>query len=662
GIALLRHRGHLVADTLVRTPTHIKKAVKRVRNEKPTLLIIHCEEATAGMLALDLLNALSQVATGITIVAVGAYPSINPGKFLGHRSLDTLIPGRWQDVLTTLADRMSRQGTLSGVNGVLRKEGGKVLATDPWKPTSPPGEWPGIAGEGLRGGELAEILGGVLPLRASHGFPFRGLFHADVYLRHITSQSSYYHMRPVSLLVEEAVRLRDELKLVAFDFIDEIFPWDDKWLANFADHWGREIHRPFAIRSCAEHLKSQRLAVLADAGLQRVTISLEAGCERLRERHSNLNNSNALVGEFITACQDVGVEVSLEVLLCTPGETTKSLDETRHLVRTLAPHEIRPTLFQGFGGDGEWKTHVAALSDKPLESPPQPETKLEEKAREIIKHLVEEGAALRGRYLAHASGGDQGKVHKVLAHLGDSDFKTPWDGVPSHEIRWFHAPDGSQPVLAIRVPGQLTQMIDFPQGAMIKFSIIQQPRLSGERSQQAVSFVVKVEQGGKNFRLFHKVLVQALDPDSRRWHSFTLPVTGIKPGLARLKLEAYLTEGGSKGDLPPDGETILAGWAGLEVLRRNDIAPTTPMGIRGQDPRSSGAVLRQRVDVSDGVPSGVIPIRLVPATNDRILFPETLSAETEQPFGMEDTPRPGETPEEKQRRYRYLHDPELEKP
>lgn len=658
GIALLRHRGHLVADILVRTPAHIRKAVKRVGSEKPTLVVIHCEEADSGPLALEVLNAISQVTMGISIVAVGAHPSFNPGQFLGHRALDALIPGRWQDILAALADRMARQGTLAGVNGVLRKEGGKVQDVDPWKSPAPPGEWPGIAGEALRGGEVAAILGGILPLRASHGFPFRGLFHTDVYLRHLTTQASYYHQRPVSLLVEEAIRHRDKMKLAGFEFIDDIFPWDDKWLEDFTDHWSREVHRPFAIRSCVEHLKSQRLALLAKAGLQRVTVSLEAGCEQLRERHSNLNATNALVGELITACQEVGVEVTLEVLLCAPGETTATLDVTRQLVRTLSPHEIKPRLFEGLGGDDGWKTHVAALADKPILAPAQPVSGLEEKARVVIKELVEEGAALRGRYLARASGEKDGKVHRVLAYLGDSAFKAPWDGVPSHEIRWFHAPDGSQPVLAIRVPGQLSQMVDFPQGPMLHFSIILEPRLSGERIQQAVSFAVKVEQGGKNYRMFHKVLVQALDPDSRRWHAFTLPVTGIKPGLARLKLETYLTEGGSKGELPPEGETILAGWAGLEISRRTDLAPATPMVTRDHDLRSSGLIRLQRAEDQAGDPSGVIPLRLVPASSDRILFPETLSAETEPPFGVEETP----LPEERRKRYLYLHDPELERP
>lgn len=662
GVALLRHRGFSVADALVRTSAQGDKAVAKVRKSRPTLVVLHCDNADAAPLTAKVLEGLAGLSISNSVVAVGHHVSLNPDTYLNQRALDALIPGRWQDIAGSVAGALEKKGSFADVPGVVRKEKGELRIPEPWDLTTLPGEWPAIGGAKLRGVEMAELLGGVLPIRASHGFPFRGLFHADTYLRHLIRQPAYYHKRPVSLLVEEAVRLRDLLNLVAFEFIDEIFPWDDKWIVEFASHWKREVHRPFAIASCAEFLQRQRLRVLADAGLQRVTLSLESGCETLRAQHSNLNATNALVGEVIANCQEVGVEVSLEVLLGVPGETEKSLKESGRLVKTLAPHEIRPRIFQGFGGgDPQWKAMVSGLSDKPLPPLPKPEKGCGKKARKTLKRLVEEGAALQGRYLAKGSDEKRG-AHQIVAHLADSDFHSPWEDVPSHTVRWFHAPDGSKQVLAVRVPGQFSQMVDFPESAMLRFSIILEPRLSGERTHQLVSFAIKLEQGGKNIRLFHKVLIQALDPDSRRWHSFTLPISGIKPGLARLKLEVYLTQGASKGDLPPEGESILAGWADMVVSSRGDIAPNTPTGYQVSDARSTGTIRRERMEAAASDDPDVLPLRLVPAQSDRILFPETLVEDTEPPFGAAETPPPSEDDPIKSKPFHKAPEPEAEQP
>lgn len=621
GLALLRRRWGEVAACLVRTPTQGEQALAGVHRDPPSLLLLHADLCVGDSLLASFLDGLAGIPATTAVVVAGALPSFQPDRWGLHPKVDGIIAGGWMEPATRVAAAVVERGSADGVPGVLWHRQGSLYGDVPFDEDPPLRHWPAPHGFVLRATEIAQLHGHHLPIRAGRGFPFRGLFTPDVWLRHLSNDSSYHHLRPVELVVGEAMRLRDEYGLRGFRFVDEVFPWDDDWLKEFITRWPREVQRPFSIHSCAEHLTGPRLALLHRAGLRKVTLSLEAADECVRSFHSNLNASNLAVGEVVDLCREEGIETAIELLLAAPGETPASLDAADALLDSVRPSAFHPMVFAPVPATEGWGRYVLPLCDKPpLSLPDPPAEDLLAEARARLAPLARKALAIRGKRLLSPADGAT-PCFRMLAALADLQVRSPWKEEPPVEVEYYHSSAESHPALGLRVPCQVIQVVDLPAGAIIRFGIMIKANLPGERIHRPVSFVIKVEQKGRYTKLFHKVLVQALDPDSRRWHWFALPITGVKPGLARLRIESFLTDAREKNELPPGGAIIMAGWAGLEIEPRGGLPVTA-----NESHDEPGAMH--------------LPLRVVSAESEKLLNPDALTARTWADFELTTTPSP----------------------
>lgn len=633
GLALLRRKAD-VAARLVRTSAQAEAALAAVRRDPPALLLLHADLSAHVELLDGFLEGLASIPARVAVVLAGELASFQPDLWGQYRWVDGLIAGCWMETAPRVAMAVFERGSAEGVPGVLWSRQGTLFGGKPRHEDPPLHEWPAPRGFELRAADIAQAGGHVLPLRAGRGFPFRSLFFPDVWLRHLTNQTSYHHLRPVELIVGEAARLREEYSLRGFEFVDEIFPWDDEWLEEFIARWGREVQRPFTLRTCAEHLTPRRIALLHQAGLRGVTLSLEAADERVRSRLSNLNASNLAVGEAVDLFREVGVETTIELLLAAPGETVETLDAVGEFLDSTRPCAFRPRIFEPVPATAGWTDLLLPLCDKaPLPIPDPPAEDLLAEARSRMPALARKALFIRGNRLLPPAGKGQ-HFFRLLGALEDLRIRSPWKDCLPLEAEIYHSPSGSHPALGLRVPCQVTQVIELPAGAIVRFGVMIKGNLPGERVHRPVSFIVKIEQNGRNMKLFHKVLVQALDPDSRRWHWFSLPLSGVKPGLARLRIECFLTDGHDKNELPPDGAVIMGGWAGLEVEVRPDLPmPAEELAGDGNYPFPAQLAAHNA--------STPLPLRVVPARSEKDLNPELLKASTwADDFTLSGTPPP----------------------
>ncbi|CAN5208619.1 hypothetical protein BH09SUM1_BH09SUM1_07740 [soil metagenome] len=557
GVALLRQRKVDASGHLVRTPRQLDQLAADFRHRPPRVIFLAVGREQIGQ-ALALLNGFKTLPPTTFVAVGGSYGTLLSYEFTSHPVVSAVMLGEWVESLPEFARAVLGEKTGEDIKGVWWKgtRGWQLTARRHYMPDL--ANWPDPSLEDFRAEDIARHWSSRLPILASRGFPFSTLFNAEPLLRNIQLSESFYHMRPPERVAQEATRLRAQFHVARFIFADDIFPWEDDWLRQFAGYWQRQVNLPFSITSAAGHLTRERLDLLVGARLAEVELKLESGCESLRNRLSDLNETNTAVRDAIALCTARGVATHLHVLFGTPGETHESLEESLAFLKNCGATRISAQVYKPWPESSHWTEVERSLTGETV-----PRIRMREHneiAKDIVLAVAEAGK-LHSLNRARLTKRRPDAALDALPDIGMGKLRSPYEG--SVAVTMFSAPSGSHEVIALRAPSEVTWTTKLQNDPVLEFGILMEPALSGERSRLPVSFSVKVAQGGKTYRLFQKILVQSLDPDSRLWHWFKIPITNVKPGWADIIIE-NLIYGHDAAYVPP-GRELWAGWARLSV-------------------------------------------------------------------------------------------------
>lgn len=151
-----------------------------------------------------------------------------------------------------------------------------------------------------------------------------------------------YRRRAPKEVAAEVARLADAFEFDRLVFTDEVFLFDRHWLREFA----RELKSgpPVRFEGCAHPgvLPTDLLPELAEAGLMRVEVDAASGSSRLLSS-LKWTYGPADVYRAVSAIQEAGINLGLQVVVGLPGETRKDLDATMEMVRISKPDGVEVT-------------------------------------------------------------------------------------------------------------------------------------------------------------------------------------------------------------------------------------------------------------------------------------------------------------------------------
>lgn len=552
GLALLRAEGFSATGHYLRTQAQRDQFAASLHQSSPRVVLLH---VGAGQVAAAqaFLNVLPQVPAHTTIAIAGSIGTLCSHEFITHRNAGAVLLGQWVETLVEYLQTLRAAGNLDLIGGLWWRSphGWKLTGRRIYDPNLE--DWPDAEIRDFRAEELFRLHGGEAIIHASRGFPFQSLFTAEPILRSLQVSERYYHLRPAHRIVREAEKLVREFKVTRFRFVDEIFPWDDTWTMSFAMLWKKHIDLPFEISTAADHLTPARTGVLKKAGLAGVEVCLEAGNEPLRRRLSDLNQSNKQLFETLDACHEMGLATRVRLLLGVPGETVPTLRESVQFADACDAREVRAEVYQPWPESKHW-----AELEKSLTGHTMNRMVAREQAA-IARDVVIACHEIQAIDSVKRSERMKRKADVTLDALADfplAKLRSPLEGAV--RLARFHAPTGSHEVIALRVPTELAYKVRLPKNPVLSFGLLLEPLLPGERSRLPISFSIKISQGKRTWRLFQKVLIQGLDPDSRLWHWFKIPISGVKAGEAEFMLE-NLVYGQDATAIPP-GRDVWAGW------------------------------------------------------------------------------------------------------
>jgi anaerobic magnesium-protoporphyrin IX monomethyl ester cyclase len=149
-----------------------------------------------------------------------------------------------------------------------------------------------------------------------------------------------FRARSPKNVVDELEWLRDEHGADAFTFYDDTFTLDRKRALKICEEIRkREIGLPWDCQTRVTTVSKEILTKMREANCQQVFFGVESGCQKILDavKKGTTVEQNE---KAIRLAKDVGLFVSISVIVGYPGETKDMLQETIDLIRKVEPDDV----------------------------------------------------------------------------------------------------------------------------------------------------------------------------------------------------------------------------------------------------------------------------------------------------------------------------------
>ncbi|RLE35416.1 MAG: hypothetical protein DRJ61_03325 [Acidobacteria bacterium] len=172
---------------------------------------------------------------------------------------------------------------------------------------------------------------------ASRGCPFACSFCYNSQFRQIFSGLGRYHrtrtVESVMKELEASVARLPKLRRIRFD--DDTFVFPSSWIKEFVGEYTRRIGLPFDILLNPQAANEETLRLLKEAGLVHVQVGIQSGSEDEVEEHFSREGSNAQTLGLARLLNDIGIEVTYDLILDNPLATRRDKEAMIDLLLQL---------------------------------------------------------------------------------------------------------------------------------------------------------------------------------------------------------------------------------------------------------------------------------------------------------------------------------------
>jgi len=134
--------------------------------------------------------------------------------------------------------------------------------------------------------------------------------------------------RPVGQVIDEIRHIRDNYPLNFLLFQDDTFCIEKNWLAEFSEHYPREIGLPFSCNVRPNLVDDDVVKMLKLAGVRAVSWSVESANDILRNDILKRNVTKGEMDRTAELFRKYGIQYRIANIIGIPGETTEQVMET----------------------------------------------------------------------------------------------------------------------------------------------------------------------------------------------------------------------------------------------------------------------------------------------------------------------------------------------
>jgi len=310
---------------------------KEIALLKPDIVGITSVTATFPSV-LQAAHAIKDAYPRALIVLGGPDATIRDKQILSEcEEVDIVVRCEGEQTILDLAYRVSNSSLkdLHDVAGITFRKNGKIFRT-PNRPLIQNLDelpYPAYKYFPLRKYRLFGKL--ILPIITSRGCPFQCTFC-------VTPQmvGKKFRARSPKNVVDELELLRDTYGADAFTFHDETFTYDEKRVFEICEEIKRrKIGLPWSCQTRVDHVSKKVLAKMKEANCQLVSFGVESGCQKILDtmKKGTTVEQNE---RAIRWAKEIGLHVSISVVMGYPGETTDTLKLTMDFIRKVKPDDV----------------------------------------------------------------------------------------------------------------------------------------------------------------------------------------------------------------------------------------------------------------------------------------------------------------------------------
>ena len=181
----------------------------------------------------------------------------------------------------------------------------------------------------------------VLPVMTGRGCPYRCTYCCNTpLLEGWKVKKTFLRKYDPQDMVDELIRLRDKYNVGYFEFWDELFLSNLKFVRAFFALYKEQLHLPFSINSRVEVMGEDFCKLAAEAGCHTIWFGIESGDEEYRSKFLGRKMKNEQVIAAAENCKRAGINRLTFNIVGAPLETAANMRETLKLNQLISPEHF----------------------------------------------------------------------------------------------------------------------------------------------------------------------------------------------------------------------------------------------------------------------------------------------------------------------------------
>ncbi len=279
-------------------------------------------------------------------ILIGGYQAmLSQQETIDNPNIDYICVGDGEYAIGNMVRHL--RGELGPVDGMWEKQvDGEIYRTEPHQngdlAALPFPDYEIFSRDGSFEGVNSSIFGPkgklVLPVMTGRGCPYRCTYCCNTpLLEGWKSKKTFLRKYEPEAMVAELERLRDQYKVGYFEFWDELFLSNLKFVRAFFAIYKERIRLPFSINSRVEVMNEEFCRTAAEAGCHTIWFGIESGDEEFRSRMLGRKMTNQQVIAAADNCRKAGIFRLTFNIVGAPLETAENMRRTLELNQRIAP-------------------------------------------------------------------------------------------------------------------------------------------------------------------------------------------------------------------------------------------------------------------------------------------------------------------------------------
>lgn len=308
--------GILYLSSILKTEGHqvflldssFKKISKFIKEKNIGLFAISCTN-TDYRYYLDLSQKIKKKFPRIPIIWGGATATFNP-MIIKEKGIDIICRGEGENALLELVSKLEQKHDIKKIANLWIKKKNIIFKNEVRPFISNLDTLP-FPDRSITKTFSQFKYSPIKVVMISRGCPFNCSFcFNQKYHQLYFGRGKIVRIRSIENVIKELEELKKNFNAKFFYFLDDVFPFDDKWTTEFAIQYSQKINIPFTIVTSVVFLTEKLIKNLKKAGCVSIHLAIECGNEKIRERVLNKHISNTQILKACKIIKKYGIAIS----------------------------------------------------------------------------------------------------------------------------------------------------------------------------------------------------------------------------------------------------------------------------------------------------------------------------------------------------------------